>query len=860
MTSPETADAFPLPQHEMDVADFVRTLRAVKLWGGDPSLEVLSRRTGVATSTLSDALNPQRRRLPSLELVRSLVLACGANAIQVAQWERAWRSARGRDSRLAVRRSVPTGRSLPSGPGLTPRQLPSDIGGFTGRAEALVALAGTRRDVPATVITGTAGVGKTALAVHWAHQIVADYPDGQLYLDLRGRATSPTLTVAEALSVLLQSLGVPGDRVPLDLHLQIGLYRSVLADRRVLIVLDNVLDAAQVRPLLPSGQGCHALVTSRDSLTGLVVRDGAARISLDILPSEESVEVLAVQLGRDRVDAEREGAEELAELCAHLPLALRIAAANLAARPAQSLAGMVAELGGADLLTRLQVVGDPESAVAAAFELSYRSLSPEAQRLFRLLGVMPGPEPSHETAAVLLGRELWAQVPELDELLAAHLLSEPKPGRYRSHDLLALYAKQLADTESKEVREPALHRLLSWYLLTLDAVNRIIRPNCWVVFPEEFPLTGSPQTFAGPQDAQDWLTAEHTNLVTAVLHTSEYGPAPFSWHLAHALRGNFYPHRRDGGALAVGRAALGAAEARDHPLGQGMCHICLGFAAWDMGDLDAALDELNSAKIQFERISYARGLAAAWNDSAEACARSGRIREALLHASTALTFHTDYIPSRVVHHANLAEIFRVQGDYVSSQRHAQESLALAARNGAPQTEAVAKLQAGLTQLAMGNMEAAEELLFQGRVAAGLVGSQNNLYDALSAVTVFSLRAGRVADALNWIEPLHDLLDQGVPGFAPDDLAETAIVETYLAANRFDRAIDFGTAALARRIAAGHGLTVMRLRVALGRVHAAAGDFVAARSLWEAALPRTIEESLPERADIEGLLDTLENCA
>ncbi|MFF7603267.1 ATP-binding protein [Streptomyces mirabilis] len=848
-----------MPQDDMGVADFVRGLRSIKFWAGDPSLEVLYRRTGVATSTLSDALNPQRRRLPSLELVRSLVRACGANAIQAAQWERAWRSARARDSRIAAARPLTTRGLLPVAQDWTPRQLPSDISGFTGRADALVLLAGIRRDAPATVITGTAGIGKTALAVHWAHQVAAHYPDGQLYLDLRGHATDPALTASEALSLLLQSLGVPGERIPLDLNLQMGLYRSVLANRRVLVVLDNVLDVAHVRPLLPSGHDCHALVTSRDTLTGLVVREGAARISLDILPAAESVELLAVQLGRDRVDAELGGAEELAELCAHLPLALRIAAANLAARPAQSLAGTVAELGGTDLLARLQVVGDPESAVAAAFDLSYRSLSVEAQRLFRLLGVIPGPEASREAAAVLLGRELSAPVLELDELLAAHLLSEPILGRYRSHDLLALYAKQLADTEPQETREPALHRLLSWYLLSLDAANRIIMPNGWVLFPDEFPLTGEPQAFSGPHDAQAWLAAEHANLITAAIHVSEYGPAPFAWHLAHALRANFDAHRSAGGALAASQAGLRAAEARDHPLGRGMCHMCFGFIAMDIGDLDAALEEFNSAKIQFDRIGFARGLAAAWNDSAEVCTRSGRIVEALHHASTALTFHTDYTPSRAVHHANLAEIFRIQGDYTASQRHAQEALALAAGNGNPQTAAVAKRVAGMTHLAMGELVPAEELLSEGRAAAEVVGSQNNLYDALSALAVLCVRAGRVAEALNWIEPLQDLLDLGTPGFAPEDLAEMAIVETYLAANRLDRALDFGTTALARRVAAGHGLTVTRLRVVLGRAHAAAGDFVAARSLWEAALPHTIEESLPERADIEGLLAALQNC-
>ncbi|QDO45661.1 tetratricopeptide repeat protein [Streptomyces sp. RLB3-17] len=196
----------------------------------------------------------------------------------------------------------------------------------------------------------------------------------------------------------------------------------------------------------------------------------------------------------------------------------------------------------------------------------------------------------------------------------------------------------------------------------------------------------------------------------------------------------------------------------------------------------------------------------------------------------------------------------------ASQRHAQEALALAAGNGNPQTAAVANRVAGMTHLAMGQLVPAEELLSEGRAAAEVVGSQNNLYDALSALALLCVRAGRVAEALNWIEPLQDLLDLGTPGFAPEDLAETAIVETYLAANRIHHAIEFGATGLARRVAAGHGLTVTRLRVVLGRAHAAAGDFVAARSLWEAALPHTIEESLPERADIESLLADLQNCA
>lgn len=482
----------------------------------------------------------------------------------------------------------------------------------------------------------------------------------------------------------------------------------------------------------------------------------------------------------------------------------------------------------------------------------------EAQRLFRLLGVIPGPEASREAAAVLLGRELSAPVLELDELLAAHLLSEPILGRYRSHDLLALYAKQLADTEPQETREPALHRLLSWYLLSLDAANRIIMPNGWVLFPDEFPLTGSPQTFSGPHDAQAWLAAEHANLITAAIHVSEYGPALRLAPGPRAARKLRCPPLGRG-ALAASQAGLRAAEARDHPLGRGMCHMCFGFIAMDIGDLDAALEEFNSAKIQFDRIGFARGLAAAWNDSAEVCTRSGRIVEALHHASTALTFHTDYAPSRAVHHANLAEIFRIQGNYTASQRHAQEALALAAGNGNPQTAAVAKRVAGMTHLAMGQLVPAEELLSEGRAAAEVVGSQNNLYDALRPGSPLrSCRAcGRGTEldraAAGSAGPGYTRLRTGgsrrngdrrdVPRRKPNPPRNR--IRCYRAGPPRGR----GPRSNGHASARGPGTRARCRRRLRGRPVTLGGR-----------APHTIEESLPERADIEGLLADLQNCA
>jgi tetratricopeptide (TPR) repeat protein len=856
-----TAGEFPLPDDVVDVADFVRALRALKLWAGDPSLEVLRRRTGVATSTLSDAFNPQRRRMPSLELVRALVRACGADAAQAARWERAWRALRERtDAALPSAVPRPSQSSSPAA-GLTrpgqdewiPRQLPPDVSGFIGRADALVALEGVPRHSPATVLTGTAGVGKTALAVHWAHRIADRYPDGQLYLDLRGHAGDPAIEPAEALPLLLRSLDVPGERIPVDLHLQMGLYRSVLAGRRVLVVLDNVVDVAHVRPMLPSGPHCHALITSRDALTGLVVREGAARITLDTLPAEESVELLATHLGAGRVDEEPDAAAELASLCAHLPLALRICAANLAARPSQTIAGTVRELGSSDLLGRLHVVGDPESAVAAAFDVSYRSLPPEAQRLFRLLGLVPGPEVDREATALLLGRDRADPVPELDELLAAHLMFEPRPGRHRTHDLLSLYARRHAADEPAPVREAALHRLLSWYLLTTDAVTRIILPGFSIEDRTELALTGVPQDFAGPDDALAWLETELPNLAAAAIHAAEHGPAPFAWHLANGLAGFMHTRRSGVEQLALARAGLRAAEIADHPLGQAVCHISMGLAALTLDDLRTAGEEFDSAHQQFTRIHHTRGINTASNNLGDICIRLGDINSAVRHIEEALTGQPDINPTKVMHISNLAMVHKILGNHAEALRLDSECLAFAERIEATHLIATVKMSLGMDHLDLDDPETAEALLLESHSTAEQLGSEVDVYDALAGLVLVYARTGRTDEAFTWIAPLRELLDRGQHSYAGDDWAYAAILEAHLAAGRLDEAVAIGVPALDRYDKAGHRLTAMRLRILLGRIHAALGDTEAARRHWESALPYAAEQNLPDRARIEALL-------
>jgi tetratricopeptide (TPR) repeat protein len=856
-----TAGQFPSPDDVVDVADFVRALRALKVWAGDPSLEVLRRRTGVATSTLSDAFNPQRRRMPSLELVRALVRACGADGAQAAQWERAWRSLRERtDTAPPPAPPRQTQSSSPAAvltrPGQAewiPRQLPPDVSGFIGRADALVALEGVPGHAPVTVLTGTAGVGKTALAVHWAHQIADRYPDGQLYLDLRGHAGDPAIHPAEALPLLLQSLDVPGERIPVDLQLQMGLYRSVLAGRRVLVVLDNVVDVAHVRPMLPSGPHCHALITSRDALTGLVVREGAARIILDTLPAEESVELLATHLGAGRVDEEPDAAAELASLCAHLPLALRIAAANLAVRPSQTIAGTVRELRGTDLLGRLHVVGDPESAVAAAFDVSYRSLPAEAQRLFRLLGLVPGPEVGRQATALLLDRDRADPVPELDELLAAHLMFETSPDRYRTHDLLSLYARRHAADEPAPVREAALHRLLSWYLLNTDAATRIILPGFSIEDRTDLELTGVAPDFAGADEALAWLATELPNLTKAATHAAEHGPAPFAWHLANGLAGFMHTRRSGVEQLAIARAGLRAAEVADHPLGQAVCHLSMGMAAITLDDLRTAGDEFDSARGQFARIGHARGINTASNNLGDICIRLGDINRAVRHIEEALHGHSAMDATRVMHIGNLAMLHKIRGNTAEALRLDSECLAFAERTGAAHLIATVKMSLGMDHLDLDDPATAEALLLESHAAAEQLGSEVDVYDALAGLVLVYARTGRTGEAFTWITPLRELLERGQHSYAGDDWAHAAILEAHLAAGLLDEAVAIGAPALDRYDRAGHRLTAMRLRILLGQTHVALGDTEAARRHWQSALPYATEQNLPDRTRIEALL-------
>jgi DNA-binding SARP family transcriptional activator/tetratricopeptide (TPR) repeat protein len=428
-----------------------------------------------------------------------------------------------------------------------PAQLPPPVAEFAGRGAELGRLGSIlpggaqggppdRAGVIISLITGTAGVGKTALAVHWAHRVAAEFPGGQLYVNLRGFDPGGPVHPGQALRGFLDALAVVPERIPVSLDDQVALYRSLLAGRRVLVVLDNARDAEQVRPLLPGSPGCLAIVTSRNHLTGLIATQGAHLLDLDLLPLAEARELLTRRLGAGRTDREPDAVEQIIAGCARLPLALTIAAARAATSPGFPLAVFAAELGEAGRVLDPFDSGDVATDVRAVFSWSYRALSPGAARLFRLLGLHPGPDLTVGAAASLAGIAPDQARAMLAELSRGHLLAEYRPGRYAFHDLLRAYATEQAHTHDDDgARGAAVARVLDHCLHAACAAATLIDPFFAPVAPAP-PRPGV--VLAGPATAEEalsWFTTERAMLLAAVPLAAEAGFAAHAWQLAWAL-------------------------------------------------------------------------------------------------------------------------------------------------------------------------------------------------------------------------------------------------------------------------------------------------------------------------------------
>jgi tetratricopeptide (TPR) repeat protein len=487
-----------------------------------------------------------------------------------------------------------------------------------------------------SVIGGSAGVGKTALALHWAHQVAHRFPDGQLYVDLRGYGPSGTpVTPAGAICGFLDALGVPAGQVPAEVEAKAGLYRSLLSDRRMLIVLDNARDEQQVRPLLPGGRRCVVLVTSRSHLA---TAEGAHQISLDVFTQEEARELLARRLGAAQVAADPAAVADLIRHCARLPLALSIVATRGASYPGLSVSALASEL--RDAKSRLDTLdtADMTTSVRPVFSWSCQRLNASAARMFRLLGLHPGPEITAAAAASLAALPVAEARQALRELTRARLLEERIPGRFTFHDLLRAYsAEQATALEDPSGRATAMHRMLDHYLHTASG------SDSWLCFAEHLAPRGPPwpgtvpEHLASREEALGWFTAEHRVLLRVISLAADRGFDAYAWQLPPVLWRFFALRGQWDDWASTHQIALAAAQRLDDRAAQALTHRNLGAAFIQLGSFEDAQAHLRQALNLYRRANDPAGQAACHLNIARILEQYGGHRQAWHHAHQA--FH-----------------------------------------------------------------------------------------------------------------------------------------------------------------------------------------------------------------------------
>ncbi|GAA3277533.1 tetratricopeptide repeat protein [Dactylosporangium vinaceum] len=653
--------------------------------------------------------------------------------------------------RAILRNEAPDGK-LPGPAWRAPAQLPADVPGFVARAPEQARLDDALDGgAPAAVVvlSGSAGVGKTALAVHWAHRVRDRFPDGQIYLDLRGfGAGAAPMSSAEAVLLGLDALGVPAETVPSEPPAATALYRTLVADRRMLILLDNARDAAQVRPLLPGTHGCLVVVTSRDQLTGLAAAEGARPVPIALFSPEQARQFLAGRLGTDRVAAEPDAAGLIAERCARLPLALGVVAGRAAAHPDFPLARWADEL----VVGRLDVLGagDPATDVRNVFSWSYRALHPPAAQLFRLLALCPGPDAGAAAAASLAGLPAERTRSLLADLTRAHLLSEHRPGRYAMHDLLRTYAAELtASRDSDGERAAALGRVIDHYVYGGQAAALQLHPHRVRVVADPAPDGVLVEACTGERAALRWVAEHRPAMLAAAGLAVEAGFARRAWQLARVLAGLLHDQGRWHDLSAVGRLAIRATEQLGEDRGRAWALRLLGCAHAHLRRFGEAETAYRAALEGYERLGDTAGRAGVYYALArlaesrgewpvmrersahalrlytEAGHRVGRARAlnlvgwvharhrewtaSLTHCERALAIQ-DELDDRSGQAATLDSIGYVhhhRGEYADATRYYERALALCRRCGDRFNETKILTHLGHTHAASGRPDAAQ---------------------------------------------------------------------------------------------------------------------------------------------------------
>jgi len=740
-----------------------------------------------------------------------------------------------------------------------PRQLPMDVRGFTGRARQLAdldAVLNYRGERPAVLIcavAGTAGVGKTALAVHWAHRVADQFPDGQLYVDLRGYDPQRPLEPAEALARFLRALGVDGDQVPADEAELAARYRTMLAGRRMLVVLDNAHRADQVRPLLPGSPSCFVLVTSRDDLAGLVARDGARRFGLDLLTAAEAVTLLRALIGA-RVDAEPESAAALAERCTRLPLALRIAAELAATRPDMPLAEVLDGLQDEqDRLDLLDVAQDPRTAVRSVFSWSCQHLTSGAARAFSLLGLHPGPDADAYALAALAEVPLRRARALLGELASAHLVAPARHGRYSMHDLLRAYAAERAtETLSPAERDAACNGLFGYFLSTAAAAMDTLFPHEHGLrpHPPPSPFPGPPVT--EPAVAASWLDQQRPALTATAVHAARHGWPEHSIGLSCVLWralevGGHYTE-----ALAIHSAA---AEAAAEHGGRAGVLVNLGSIHWWLGSHRTAQEYFEQSLAGHREAGEAEGEARALGRLGLVHERLGDYPAALAHMQEALAIcrRTGNRYGEGSHLINLGTLHRRLGHYTEAAEHLRAAAETFVELGEVRLEGYALGNLGATESLLGRHTEALAHLDRALVNCRRAADRGGEGSALGTIGAVCQRLQHYPEALEY---LHQAL--AISRETGDRSLETETLSTLgdtLHDMRQARAaLARFRSALALASQAGDRFEQARALDGIARVQAAAGHHDQACAHWQRALAIFSELKVPEAGKVRAYLD------
>jgi DNA-binding SARP family transcriptional activator/Tfp pilus assembly protein PilF len=729
-------------------------------------------------------------------------------------------------------------------PAQLPAQLPADVTAFTGRDNELAALddvlapavrGDDGRTVGISVVSGTAGVGKTALAVRWAHRVAGEFPDGQVYLNLRGYDPDQPMTVADALTRLLTAVGVPPTDIPVEVDERAARFRSQVAGRRLLILLDNAATVDQVRPLLPGTASCAVVVTSRDSLAGLVAREGAHRLDLDLLPRPDALALLR-RLIDGRVDADPAAAAALADQCARLPLALRVAAELAMARPDIPLADLVSEL--ADQQRRLDLLdaagGDPRTAVAAVFSWSVRHLPADTAQAFRLLGVHPGPDIDPYAAAALIGTGERSARRALESLARAHLVYRTTAGRYAMHDLLRAYACDLARQAGVDEHGAALDRLLDYYVGTTAAAMDRLHPAESHVRPAVAPPATDVPVLADRGSALAWLDAERQTLAIVAAHAAANGRPAHTVALS-ALLFRYLTAGYPTDALVIHGRAREAAKLAGDRRGESTALHGLGGLHWQLGRYEEAMDHFQQALALARKVGYRMGEARALGNLGAVEAWLGRYRQATEHCGESLALFRrdgDRIgEARAIN--NLGLVQQRLGRYREAAARYAEALALFRAVGELHGEANTLTSLGDTEQRLGRTDTAADHYERALALYRRLGDRAGEAWALDGAGTLATRLGQTDQAeerhRHALEIFCRTGDREGEAWARNGLGEAAY-----AAGRPADALDHHRAALAVGLL-GPLDQPARAHTGLGRAHAASGDVTRARAHYETAL-------------------------